>query len=298
VNPRQLSSLPQRAISRIGHQWLGLRDFDRERVFVTGLSRTGTSSITCALERLGYRTIHWPPLVGLGAGETIELDWPWWMEQYDAFTDIPVTAFYQQLDERYPNSRFIETTRPKHEWLQSCREHFSVPSVQEEARRLHLLIYGSDLFDEERFSAAHDRHAAEVRAYFAGRADYLEIAITKGEGWEKLCPFLGKPIPEEPFPRENGATYFQLTPSGFELLQERIRRLASDENAGNELDDLQIGEHLNLSPAIAGELLRPGAVLHLRKWGYAFDALELQLDIDRDLHPILSSRHNLQTVLP
>jgi len=266
-------------------------------VFVTGLSRTGTSSITSALERLGYRTIHWPPLVALGQGQTIELEWPWWMEQYDAFTDIPVTAFYKDLDKLYPNSKFIETTRPKHEWLQSCREHFSVPSVQEEARRLHLQIYGSDLFDEEGFASAHDRHTADVRAYFDGRTDYLEIAITKGEGWEKLCPFLGKAVPDEPFPRENGATYFQLTPNGFERLQERIRRLPADENAADLINGPLIGEQLNLDPGIAGELLRPGAVLHLRKWGYAFDALALPLDLDSDLQSASSSTRTLQTVL-
>jgi 3'(2'), 5'-bisphosphate nucleotidase len=31
----------------------------------------------------------------------------------------------------------------------------------------------------------------------------LVLDITAGEGWEKLCPFLGKPIPDIPFPKAN-----------------------------------------------------------------------------------------------
>jgi 3'(2'), 5'-bisphosphate nucleotidase len=31
----------------------------------------------------------------------------------------------------------------------------------------------------------------------------LVINVVAGEGWEKLCPFLGKPVPEIPFPKAN-----------------------------------------------------------------------------------------------
>jgi hypothetical protein len=29
------------------------------------------------------------------------------------------------------------------------------------------------------------------------------LVMTIGEGWEPLCKFLDKPVPNEPFPREN-----------------------------------------------------------------------------------------------
>ena len=45
-------------------------------------------------------------------------------------------------------------------------------------------------------------HERRVRAYFADRPDdLLVIDISAGEGWEALCPFLGVPVPDKPFPR-------------------------------------------------------------------------------------------------
>ena len=43
-----------------------------------------------------------------------------------------------------------------------------------------------------------------VRAYFAGRPDdLLVLDVVGGEGWEKLCPFLGLEPPAEAFPHFN-----------------------------------------------------------------------------------------------
>ena len=33
--------------------------------------------------------------------------------------------------------------------------------------------------------------------------DFLVINIPAGEGWDKLCPFLGLPVPDAPFPLKN-----------------------------------------------------------------------------------------------
>ena len=42
-------------------------------------------------------------------------------------------------------------------------------------------------------------------AYFRNRpADLLVINIAEGEGFEKLAPFLSRPIPAEPFPHKGG----------------------------------------------------------------------------------------------
>jgi hypothetical protein len=41
-----------------------------------------------------------------------------------------------------------------------------------------------------------------VREHFADRpGDLLVLDITAGEGWDRLCPFLGLPEPGVPFPR-------------------------------------------------------------------------------------------------
>jgi hypothetical protein len=44
----------------------------------------------------------------------------------------------------------------------------------------------------------------EVRSYFADRpGDLLVLDVVGGEGWERLCPFLGLEPPAGPFPRLN-----------------------------------------------------------------------------------------------
>ena len=51
-------------------------------------------------------------------------------------------------------------------------------------------------------------HIEDVNKYFKGREeDLLIINIIAGEGWKKLCPFVGKKIPRIPFPKENVGKY-------------------------------------------------------------------------------------------
>ena len=59
---------------------------------------------------------------------------------------------------------------------------------------------------EEIYIERYERHNREVIEYFADRGnDLLILNITGGEGWEKLCPFLNKPVPAVRFPCVNTA---------------------------------------------------------------------------------------------
>ncbi len=54
------------------------------------------------------------------------------------------------------------------------------------------------------FIETYYRHHEDVRKYFHNRPDdLLEMDITAGDGWEKLCPFLGLSIPSQPFRESN-----------------------------------------------------------------------------------------------
>jgi hypothetical protein len=71
-------------------------------------------------------------------------------------------------------------------------------------------LYGTFAFDEDRFREGYRRHHADVSAYFRDRPDdFLRLRISDGEGWEKLCPFLGIPMLDIPFPRVNTALQHQ-----------------------------------------------------------------------------------------
>ena len=182
------------------------------RIFAIGLNKTGTTTLGQALTMLGVPTIDYPTdsrtLEQLEQGD-YKLDI---LKCYKAVTDMPVGFFYPQLDKLYPGSRFILTVRDKPSWLRSVRDHW--PFVmdwarhEEEFRRFtyyaFTAVYGSPHYNEDRYSYVYDSHEQGIRTYFSGRPDDLLIMnISAGDGWEKLCPFLGIPIPGKPFPHLN-----------------------------------------------------------------------------------------------
>lgn len=184
----------------------------RGKVFCIGLSKTGTSSLTEALNLLGVRAIHYPQdertFQQLRAGRyRLPV-----LEEYDAASDITVAPFYAQFDAEYPGSRFVLTVRESAAWLRSCEQHWRLmaewlPNFPDFAR-VHefasACAYGSIGFHRGRFRFAYDAHLRNVTEYFRGReSDLLVLDVCGGEGWEKLCPFLGVPAPAAPFPRAN-----------------------------------------------------------------------------------------------
>ena len=62
--------------------------------------------------------------------------------------------------------------------------------------------------NENQFKKVYNEHIISVKNYFSERPeDFLVIDFTKGEGWEKLCSFLGVEIPSEPIPHANKGLY-------------------------------------------------------------------------------------------
>ena len=176
------------------------------KVFGIGLSKTGTSSLAHALEILGYRTKDYPGIVRYARGELSSIDLEV-IDSHDAVTDTPIPSFYRELDTRYPNSKFILTIREREGWLKSCKKQFTqkLTEKQNDAhKKLFVDLYGTDVFDEQMFSVGYERFVGEALNFFENRTkDLLVMDIAAGEGWEKLCAFLGKPMPEVPFPKAN-----------------------------------------------------------------------------------------------
>jgi hypothetical protein len=180
------------------------------KVFGIGLSRTGTLSLAIALQRLGLRTVHFPhderTFAELTRGEyrLSVLDGP---EGLDAIVDTPASAFFAELDAAFPGSRFVLTTRDREAWLRSCERLWQV-TAEVQQRPFHRFInaatYGCWEFSAARFAHVHERHLADVREHFRDRpGQLLELGVCDGEGWERLCPFLGVPVPDRPFPRRD-----------------------------------------------------------------------------------------------
>ncbi len=171
----------------------------REKTFGIGLSRTGTTSLTLALEALGLSAVHFPTTMKQ-------------IEEHDAATDTPVAASFQALDSRFPGSKFIYTVRDLPEWLESCRRFWgkrqeSLFAANPFIVKLQRHLYGGIDFDPERFRHAYARHDALVRGHFAERpSDLLVIDVCGGDTrWEPLCKFLGADVPDIPFPTTNAS---------------------------------------------------------------------------------------------
>jgi 3'-phosphoadenosine 5'-phosphosulfate (PAPS) 3'-phosphatase len=176
------------------------------KIFGIGLSKTGTSSLAQALQSLGFKTRDNMGATRYTAGDLASIDMAT-VETHDALTDTPIPSFYRELDARFPGSRFILTVRDREGWLKSCMKQFNsrfAAGQSESNRRLFEDLYGTNEFDPALFAAGYDRFVAGALEYFKDRpGDLLVLNVTAGEGWEKLCPFLGRSIPEVPFPKAN-----------------------------------------------------------------------------------------------
>ncbi|WP_146166703.1 sulfotransferase family protein [Streptosporangium nondiastaticum] len=200
---------------------LSLPPTTKPKVFGIGLSRTGTLSLTTALRTLGFDTAHYPSDASTYATLLAGTARFGVLDRYDGITDITVVPYYQELDLLWPGAKFVLTVREEESWLRSCRRHWERPignktgnEIGNKAalgehypdlqRFLRSAVYGCHAFHRERFLRVARRHTAEVLRHFAGRdGDLLVLDITDGQGYERLAPFLGLPVPDEPFPHHN-----------------------------------------------------------------------------------------------
>lgn len=185
---------------------------DGRKVFGVGLNKTGTTSLGDALNLLGIRTIHYPfkrdTYDELRSGRyRLSI-----LEHYQGAVDTSVAPYYAQLDAAYPGSKFVLTVRDVTSWLRSIEAHWPVmrewclrdPQFGRFTDFISAVVYGCIEFEPKRFVYAYETHARNVRDYFRGRdADFLEMDIGQGHGWEQLCPFLGLDVPDVPFPHSN-----------------------------------------------------------------------------------------------
>jgi hypothetical protein len=133
------------------------------------------------------------------------------MNAYDAFADIPAAATFRALAAKFPQARFVYTVRNEEDWLASCEKHFTERRFAEarmqpryqQGLALNTLLYGASVFDRDLFLNAYRRHDEAVRDFFGDSGRALTLNIAAGEGYEKLCPFLGRAMIEKPFPKAN-----------------------------------------------------------------------------------------------
>lgn len=177
-----------------------------------------------ALRTLGYSVIgargSRDPNIAINAFKIVEELGP----QYDAFQDNPWAILYEYLDQKYPGSKFILTVRDSESWLKSAVSYFGNTSTP---MREWIYGYGNPIGHEREWVQRYERHNREVRGYFGKRmgTDFLEMDLTRGHGWQQLCPFLGIPLVRDiPFPRRNSREQNRRLRKGARRVWKGVRR--------------------------------------------------------------------------
>lgn len=202
----ELSAARQKAMRRAREDGLN------NKIFGIGLSRTGTTSLACALRQLGYTTAHWE-----WGNRVLQLED---FFQFDAVTDTPCAARFETLFHTFPRAKFVYTTRDIGSWTRSVKRFFGVSSpkdavalsdlpskgVVDANNRLNTLFVRTNLYGGyDSWEDSYRAHDERVRSFFSDKPErqLLEIDIPGGDGWEKLCGFLGHEIPQIDFPHAN-----------------------------------------------------------------------------------------------
>src|SRR5690348_2859590 len=98
------------------------------KVFGIGLNKTGTRSLAMATRLLGMRTLHkgdlaTNQLVERAAAEGVPL-LTYLGTNFDAYFDVEgLVHRFAELDQQYPGSKFILSTRDREAWLLSREKH-------------------------------------------------------------------------------------------------------------------------------------------------------------------------------
>ena len=172
-------------------------------VIGAGFGRTGTESMKLALEALGLGPCHHmkevlprPEQVALwrSAARGATPDWEEAFAGYKSALDWPSAYFWRELS--------------------ACPASIGV-------RMIGQGVFGGRLDDRDHAIAIYERNTAEVQAAFP--PDRL-LTYSLGDGWAPLCAFLGKPVPDAPFPHSN-------TSEDFEAMMSRMS--AESRNNGN-----------------------------------------------------------------
>jgi len=168
-----------------------------KKIFQLGLSRTGTSSFHSAVKILGFTSNHYPTKKCL-------LNF-----KYDVLSDIPVLIYLDTIVEKFPKAKYIVTVRDFESWLTSVNHYIKSKSIKKQRGNRYILtvrkkIYGKVSPTEKDYKKAYEEQYKRIfKTIKKKKLDHIVMDICNGEGWEKLCPFLNKEIPDVPFPRRN-----------------------------------------------------------------------------------------------
>ena len=187
------------------------------KVIGAGFGRTGTDSLREALTILGLGPCHHMFEVNaherqralcralvLGAAP----DWDQLLEGYTACVDWPSAYYWRELMAAFPDAKIILTYRSPESWWESF-EKTILDYIQTKAAPDSLV---NTLIARKVFGGRPGDRAHAIEVYEANTRDVIAsvpsdrlLVHNVGDGWERLCPFLGVTEPAEAYPNRNSA---------------------------------------------------------------------------------------------
>ncbi|MGI2171733.1 sulfotransferase family protein [Shewanella sp. MF05960] len=188
----EVSTTPQTAMHKPT-----LANEPANKVFIIGLPRTGTTSVSVALLEQGLTVAH-----QAFTKQAFMLA--------DAVSDAPCFSDYKQLDVLFPNAKFVYLDRPLDKWLPSMQMLLGrmMVHLDKDNGRFHPVMKRSfnhcfdiwqveDVADEVHLTACYQRHQQQVLSYFTGRNDFISIDISLAGSLTALLQFIGLPLGNE-----------------------------------------------------------------------------------------------------
>ena len=160
------------------------------KIFIIGLPRTGTTSISVTLLNYDFKVAH--------TAYTKRA-----FELADVISDAPCFCDYQQLDILFPDSKFVYLDRAIEEWVPSMqmllkkmlaqldqKTGYLNPVLKRCFNKTFALLTTVDPLNKQHLEACYLSHQQEVFNYFANRNDFLKIDISHNGSLKTLLRFL------------------------------------------------------------------------------------------------------------
>jgi len=172
------------------------------KLFIIGLPRTGTTSISAALLDK-FKVAH--------TAYTKRA-----FELAEVISDCPCFSDFRQLDALFPKSKFIYLQRPLEQWLPSIQmllnkvipslnsDNYVNPILKRSFTQTFDLKTANSPLEVEHLKKCYQRHERLVKDYFHGKDNLLSINVSQLNSLALLMDFLDLPHSgEEQFPHLN-----------------------------------------------------------------------------------------------
>ena len=195
-----------------------------------GFGRNGTNSLRKALELLGFGPCHHMAEViespkqlslwrSLEQGDDTALMRA--LEGFRSQVDWPGAVYWETLARVNPSSKVILSVRDPDEWFDSIQATIVpfIESMSAQSEDLHLRelatwserVIARDIFDNKM-----DDRAYAIKVYRAHTSQVIDtipnerlLVFQVSDGWEPLCEFLDRDVPNENFPNTNSTAKFR-----------------------------------------------------------------------------------------